>query len=461
MVGLADAPQSNASAETQHGSADQRRDPKGRQQGQEDARTPLMAEASEPKGEEQKAEAEPAVESQSQIVNDVLSWAAALSHESRGCVEGTYRPPGEIGQLIQSVENTNRCLYVLTGPWGVGKSTALAYIEYAFRYRTIKLTPMPKPKNVCLIRLVPGEPIVSQIAKTVNRSVEDFERRWKLQPSFADALMSAADRTLTAGEAFERMGRSKRVRKAACDAERLIQWLTIRYDVVLLDSPDFARSDSRLLLRILNQLQDLWVKVMEAGLGSEESSRGPNFILTLQKELFDLVPTYFLGRALAVEIKPLAAADLAAAYKAIFVWAAPFTDESLLLIAGLSRGIFRRFLKFITAAVQDMQRRNLHQIDVGDVAAAIKIEMVAREMEIELASIFPRREPREKAIKIIFMLLQRQFGPTPFKPLTQQDLAEALSLTEMDMSRLIDRLEANGIVRRQRGPEGNALELVN
>ncbi len=109
--------------------------------------------------------------------------------------------------------------------------------------------------------------------------------------------------------------------------------------------------------------------------------------------------------------------------------------------------------------------------------APVSPAQVSQEMEAELASMFPKPDMREKAARIIMALLEARYQPSRLEQafdrdlakraeelgLTQKQLAEKLSLTEVDVSRLVNRLQANGLVTRERvlvGKDEHAYDIT-
>jgi len=78
------------------------------------------------------------------------------------------------------------------------------------------------------------------------------------------------------------------------------------------------------------------------------------------------------------------------AYKKRFKTVDPFTEDALLTLARMSRGIFRRFLRYITLTLQHWETKKSGRIDTTIVKEAVKVERLAEGMERELAELLPR-----------------------------------------------------------------------
>lgn len=102
----------------------------------------------------------------------------------------------------------------------------------------------------------------------------------------------------------------------------------------------------------------------------------------------------------------------------------PFTEEALLTIARMSRGIFRRFLRYITLTL-DLWETNPtppKTIETTLVKQAITAERLAEDMELELSELFPKQSDlRLQAIRLLLHLSES--GPQE-----QSHLAEELGI---------------------------------
>jgi DNA-binding MarR family transcriptional regulator len=119
----------------------------------------------------------------------------------------------------------------------------------------------------------------------------------------------------------------------------------------------------------------------------------------------------------------------------------------------LSRGIFRRFLRYISLCIEEyLHQGDLELINIPLTEKAITNEEVSKDMDLELSSLFPKGEMMKKAIKIISFLTNTKEG------LNQKQLAKALNLNEMDCSRLCDKLEEHGYIIRESSKEGKMIK---
>jgi DNA-binding MarR family transcriptional regulator len=129
-------------------------------------------------------------------------------------------------------------------------------------------------------------------------------------------------------------------------------------------------------------------------------------------------------------------------YKKRFETVEPFTEEALLALARMSRGIFRRFLRYITLALdiwEEKHRTSEEHIDVEVVKEAVTTERLAADMDLELSGLFPKHSDlRFHAVQLIMHL--QEHGPQK-----QSQLSNVLDIGTYSVSRLLTRLEQKSI----------------
>ena len=89
----------------------------------------------------------------------------------------------------------------------------------------------------------------------------------------------------------------------------------------------------------------------------------------------------------------------------------PFTEDALLTLARMSRGIFRRFLRYITFTLQTLgEHVGEGTIDPSTVKEAVTVERLAEDMELELVELFPKQSDlRLQAVRLLMRL--EESGP--------------------------------------------------
>jgi hypothetical protein len=120
----------------------------------------------------------------------------------------------------------------------------------------------------------------------------------------------------------------------------------------------------------------------------------------------------------------------------------------------MSRGIFRRFLKYIRVCIDQLlikpenERAGAIPLNNDFVRDAISLQQIAAEMELELSEFFPRAELRAQAVRVLEYV--RSAPPN----LNQIELAGAVEIDDMTLSRILTKLEAYRYVQLQRGEKG-------
>jgi len=134
-----------------------------------------------------------------------------------------------------------------------------------------------------------------------------------------------------------------KIRHVRVDPKNLRQiiWLQLlrKKRLILIDTPDYSKTDRRLMAKDLQEIYWLWNTL------TQTADARPNFIIAIQKEMFR--DHYFFDKMEKIELQPLEPKQLLDAYILAFGRAEPFTSEALLELATMSRGIFRRFLRYI------------------------------------------------------------------------------------------------------------------
>ena len=210
---------------------------------------------------------------------------------------------------------------------------------------------------------------------------------------------------------------------------------------ILIDLPDYDRNNISQMLKDLTSIQRWWEGFCK--FHKTDYEQNVNLVLFIQKELFR--GHFFLGKFDVYEIKPFTPKMLTEFYEAIFGSSFPFTEEALREIAVLSRGVFRRFKKYIRICLDRLLQSGLNIITLENVRQWITLDQLVKDMELELMTIFPKeREHRILSVKLLRLL--REKGP-----LTQSQITkEIFDGAAMKASRVLGKLEAWGYIKRER-----------
>ena len=207
---------------------------------------------------------------------------------------------------------------------------------------------------------------------------------------------------------------------------------------ILIDMPDYTKSTAHSMNRDINNVQDLWQKLQ-----ADDKRQEISFIIAFQKEMVMKHPHFFIGKLDVVTLKPLKPEELIEAYKLRNETIEPFTEDTLRLIGELSRGIFRRFLKYIQITIE----KNLESkipLTVENVNNAITEDLLIEDMELELSDVFKAKDQKTQAVRVLNFLRQR--GACNMKT-----IAEELNIGQKVVQRLIQKLYGYRYVDIKRG----------
>jgi hypothetical protein len=220
---------------------------------------------------------------------------------------------------------------------------------------------------------------------------------------------------------------------------------------ILIDMPDYDRNSAKDMNKDLTSLQTWWESVFTDD--HEGYSQTVNLVLFFQKELYR--GHFFLNKFDPYELKPLTPDQLLEYFQKTFGDYTPFTEEAIREIGILSRGIFRRFKKYIRICLDHYFDNTITPITLENVNNWISLDQIVKDMELELLTIFPKeRENRICSVKLLRLL--RQKGP-----LSQSKIAEEIfEGAIMRTSRVLDKLESWGYIKRERSGKEKIVSLT-
>jgi hypothetical protein len=154
----------------------------------------------------------------------------------------------------------------------------------------------------------------------------------------------------------------------------------------------------------------------------------PSIVVAVQEIFRD---HFFFDKMDKVELEPVKPEQMVEAYRKRLMGYEPFTEDALLSLAHMSRGIFRPFLTYITLTLQSHDKRI---IDTDTLKAVVTVKRLAEDMELELAELFPiQSDLRLQAVQLLFLL--EESGPR-----RQTKVVEMLGIEDYAMSRLSSSL---------------------
>ncbi len=398
----------------------------------------------------------------------MFDWTQSLSAEDNPGVAGSYLVPAAMEELFFAVTNSEASLNFVVGFQGVGKTTGAA--ELADRLRKagvgvvfLKWKESGNLRRVLFDALFPpplGDELEDDLfdlfrrqarsdplyARRLSARIEEREfthdqyctiehitgswprgTDWLPEFRYVYDLLPAAGRELLEKDAIEFL-----LRDGTC---------------VVIDSPDYPKHDRRLINGDLDEFSAVWQWLNSTGWKGHVA-------FFAQQETFG---THFVqGKGHVYELKPFGAQTLVDYFWDTFGDLWPFEDEALLRLARLSRGIMRRYKKYVGTCLSrwaaDKKRPRLVSADL--VRSSITIEELARDMELDLGRIFTKEEPRRNAVRVFWYLAGNDGG------VNQTTLSRELGLEQMALSRLLGPLESAGYILRRNQKGGKVVFLA-
>ena len=381
----------------------------------------------------------------------VLQWSSELSAID---VNESDNPGWVITEPYQGILRKTLTvkggLFAILGTQGVGKTATLhrllPILNSADRHAVLINWSEPNEQIQDLLRYDYGLPIVHkdhpltdlrERSDVIYRSLLLIEiRKHRMVPIRLPEGTAVPDNlaSLDVDWAEKLLGRSK------CASVREQTWFrAIRLaKVVLIDLPDYARTDKRLMTRDLNRIYRLWKRL-------HDYRDPPSIVVSIQKEMIH--GHFFFDKMEKIEVRPLTPEEMLRSYVSIFKNAYPFDEAALLALGGLSRGIYRRFKRYISLTIDDWQRHQMPSklITADLVKNAITSERLAEDLDTELEELFPKNtDSRRDAARIIHHL--QASGP-----MDQTKLGDGLDMPAYTLSRLLSKMDPRYVKRTTDG----------
>jgi hypothetical protein len=215
---------------------------------------------------------------------------------------------------------------------------------------------------------------------------------------------------------------------------------------VFIDLPDYTKTDIRFMATDFDEIQELWHRLLQR----PDIPGDTTIVMTIQKELCQ-GRHFFLGKFDITELPLLTPQELMQIYKWKFNKStAPFTEETLEILAKLARGVFRRFQRYCGLTIQAFMADEKEPPITADYAEkAINDDVIFADMELELYERFPAESQRKLAIEILSLLMKKKDVT-----MRQKEIAESLNKNEMAVSRVMDGLVYGKYVMRERVERG-------
>jgi len=368
-----------------------------------------------------------------------------------------YVWPDAVREIIHKLETASGGIFGLVGFQGVGKSSALLAILIGRMllqdedYRKVHKSggQSDLEEDVVRFKWRRHSELLPNLLNNTHEASAEFHSEYmgaliaQVRMHFPHLISQELEKNperLNPEWAAARLGRP------AIRAVQQNSWLNMlrKKKLILIDTPDYSKTDRRLMARDLEEMYWLWNSLSRGTYPEHETK--PNLVIAIQKEMFR--DHFFFDKMEKVELEPLKPEQILEAYRKRFKTIEPFAEDALLTLARMSRGIFRRFLRYITVTLQHWETGKGGPIDATVVKEAVTAERLAEDMERELAELFPKQSDlRLQAVGLLVHL--EESGPKK-----QTELAEELGMEGYAMSRLLAKLTLHRyIIRRRDGTD--------
>jgi len=224
------------------------------------------------------------------------------------------------------------------------------------------------------------------------------------------------------------------------------RYQTQNFGNILIDFPDYDKRSRGQMRKDLKDFGEWWEQICDV---ANEYAQEPNIVIFWQEELWG--DHFTFGKWDIVRLRPFNPTKLREHYSEKFGSCDPFTPQALEYVAGLARGIFRWYKKYLRICLDkwyDLQEKEgvVSPITNANVNNWITIQHLIDDWDRELTTIFPRsRFQRHKAVAIIRYL--NEHGDTSQLKLQETFYGED-NKAKIACSRLLTGLEESGYISR-------------
>jgi len=364
--------------------------------------------------------------------SEIYSWACQLAAESRDrdALLKSYVWPKSLIGISELLEGMRGGLVGIVGLQGVGKTTSLMVLDATERMKG-------EQGQVVFFKWRRQQELFKSLLDRSHEASEEFLQEYGGR--VAQVLKEAGQNVDAV--ALDSLLQRKVGRLRAENFRKTVWMHFLRTKrLILIDTPDYSKTDRRAMATDLGDIYWLWNNF------TRTCETRPNIVVAVQKEMFG--GHFFFDKMEKVELEPLEPARMLEAFVKRFNDTWPFTEDALITLARMSRGIFRRFLRYITVTLHHWETGREGLLDATVVKEAVTVERLAEDMERELAELFPKQSDlRLEAVRLLMHL--EECGPKK-----QTELAEELGMEGYAMSRLLAKLELHRyIIRRREGTD--------
>lgn len=355
----------------------------------------------------------------------ILQWSGYLTDEAGEIMWKKFLWTDITKKILLVLEHTKGGIIGIAGLQGIGKTTTL----HALQHKLEELI----NANCVFIKWT------SNWKETVSDDIE-----WDMDPVYDELLNKTyTDKTgyirrSAKIEGFENELGKGTVKKLR---EEVIFGYLAESEYVFVDFPDYSKESIRQMNSDLDSFQETW-RLLQKNYKTKAT-----FVLAIQQELMEQHKHFLWGKIRLFQLEPYTAQNMLELYLRFHETYSPFTVEALTGLAKLSQGFFRRFMEYINIVVSQYVIDNrTNEITMTDVKTLIPSQKIISDMEIQLVALFPNDNQRDLASQVLKLLQQKG-------TLNQKQIATALNVNEMRVSRVLEKLNNNLTTRvRGKGP---------
>lgn len=359
---------------------------------------------------------------------EVYRWASSIVGEVIEKGEDKFYKTELFNQLSFKTKHTIKGLIAISGLQGTGKTRLLSELA-----ASIPNSLMIKWTRNWQKDAEDWSPVLSKYDELVRNESEARLEDW-CRKSIKKHLTSKLGRI--SSENFDSSYGEMILGKGYCRKLKM-QAFTMalsEFSVLLLDMPDYSKSNASLMNADIDELQSFWETL---------DKKCVHIIVGVQKELVMKHPHFFWGKCDIMTLDPLSPAEMVKAFKFITEDPVVFDDSALHLLAVLSRGIFRRFKKYTRLTIEsnldeEIPLRSTH------VEKAVNERHLFEDMELEMCDIFIDREKRLQALNILSFLQNNN-------NVNIKTVAEGVRFSETITQKIVQKLELYKYVTTKRG----------
>lgn len=346
---------------------------------------------------------------------EVYDWACQLTAEQRAwtSVEDYYWVYAAKRLLWKLKGEPKGALIGVNGLQGSGKSSMAAAV-------TIKLA--RETEQECYhIKWRSGKPLTESL-----NTDDDFQSRVMNDILDVERELMEDYKTAPLQPVKKPKWLSKKERaelKERTELEALYSCHTL-----FIDMPDYSRTSRRFMDKDLDGIQVLWDDL-------KRKRSKANVVVFIQKEL--RCRHFIFDKMDPIDLKPMTSEEMVEAYMQKWKALYPFKEDSLLLLSKFSRGIFRRFLKYIQLSIENWAPK----YERGKAPKFINKEWVRKAVTASRLLIDRQLELTDRLTPSKFSNAKAILNTIEERERAQTEIAEMTGLSEATVSRMTKTLK--------------------